>query len=83
MNIFRDTTRTLKKRKMSINDATKVISEWRTDYKILAEEPLSKYLPKTIKLKLFTKMAVGYNKISYNHKLIRVKLGSEAYEVAI
>ncbi len=83
MNMFRETTRTLKKRKMSINDATKVISEWRADYKILAEEPLSKYLPKTIKLKLFTKVAVNYNKISYNHKLIRVKLGSEAYDVAI
>ncbi len=83
MNMFRETTRTLKKRKMSINDATKVISEWRADYKILAEEPLSKYLPKTIKLKLFTKFAVNYNKVSYNHKLIRVKLGSEAYDVAI
>ncbi len=83
MNMFSETTRTLKKRKMSINDATKVISEWRTDYKILAEEPLMKYLPKTIKTKINTKAAIGYNKISYNHKLIRVKLGSEAYEVAI
>lgn len=69
------------KKKMWINDAQKVINGWRTDYMIMSEEPVLKDLPKDFKLKPFTKISVAYNKISYNHKIIHIKLGSEAYEL--
>lgn len=87
MNMFNSSTRTLRTRKMSVNDAQKVISGWRTDYKIMAEEPLMKYMTKDMKkdtkLKLKTKIGIAYNKLTYNYKVVRVKLGSEAYEVAL
>lgn len=87
MNMFSSRTRTLRTRRLAVNDAQKIISGWKTDYKIMTEEPLMKYMTKAMKkdakLKLGTKIAITYNKITYNHKIVRVKLGSEAYEVAL
>ena len=37
------------------------------------------YLPKDVKLKPRTGFKAFYNKVTYNHKIIHVKLGSEAY----
>ena len=62
-----------------LNDAYKVFTGWRSDYKVMGEEPVMKYLPKGIKLKTSTRLKKAYNKLTYNHKIVHVKLGSEAY----
>lgn len=72
-----------RKKKMSINDAQKEFSSWRADYRIMAEKPVMKYLNRQKRIKLSTRLALAYNLITYNHKIIHVKLGSEAYEINI
>ncbi len=72
-----------KRKKMSINDAQKTMSSWRTDYRILAEEPVMKFFKGQKGLKLLTKLGIKYNLITYNHKIIHVKLGSEVYEIKV
>ena len=73
------------RKKMSINDARRVFGNSRTDFKIVSEEPVFKYLvnKKEQQLKLKTRVSINYNIITYNHKIIHVKLGSEAYDVKI
>lgn len=66
-----------------INDTQKVIGGWGTDYKIMEEEPVMKFAKTQEKLKFSTKFAIKYNKIAYNHKVIHVRLGSEAYEILV
>lgn len=71
------------KRKMAIDDAQKTMNSWRTDYKILAEEPVIKYYTSDDKQSLGTTIKLRYSQVAYNHKLIHVKLGNEAYDVNI
>ncbi len=71
------------KKKIFVNDAQRLLGEWGTDYKLISEEPLMKFAGKPDKLKLMTKAAMTYNKISYNYKVVHVRLGGEAYEIAI
>ncbi len=71
------------KKRFFINNTQKVIGEWGTDYKIMEEEPVMEFAKTQEKLKFSTKFAMKYNKISYNHKVIHVRLGSEAYEILI
>ena len=42
-----------------------------------------KFLPDDTKLKFGTKLHAKYNKITYNHKMVHVKLGSESYELVV
>ncbi len=79
-NMFLKNTAIMKRKKhFSLNDAYKVFTAWKSDYKIMEEEPVMKYLPKGIKLRTSTKLKIAYNKLTYNHKIVHVKLGSEAY----
>lgn len=71
------------KKKMAVSDAQKVFSGWRADYRIMEEEPVMKYLGKQKKIKFVTRFAIAYNLITYNHKIIHVRLGSEAYDINI
>lgn len=71
------------RKRNSINDAQKVLGGWGTDYRLISEEPLMKYIGKQKNIKPWTKFAIGYNKITYNHKIIHVRLGSEAYEILV
>lgn len=68
--------------KMSMDDAQQVLSDWRPDYKIMEETPVMEYRPRTGKVGLRAKIAIAYNQTTYNHKVIHVKLGSEAYEIS-
>ena len=70
-------------RRMSIDDAQKILNGWRVDYKIMYEGPVLKCFKKEKDIKLSTKIGIAYNLISYNHKIIHVKLGSEAYDLNI
>ena len=79
-NMFLKNTAIMKRMKhFSLNDAYRVFTAWKSDYKIMEEEPVMKYLPKGMKLKTSTKLKKAYNKLTYNHKIVHVKLGSEAY----
>ncbi len=77
--LFKKTVFIRRKRRFYLNDAYKVFTGWKSDYKVLEEEPVMKYLPKGFKLKTSTKLKKAYNKLTYNHKIVHVKLGSEAY----
>lgn len=77
--LFKNTIFIKKKKRFSVDDAYKLFNSWRSDYRIMQEEPVMKYLPKDVKLKPRTRIKAKYNKLTYNHKIIHVKLGSEAY----
>lgn len=72
-----------RKRKLSVNDAQKFLSEWKIEYRVMDEIPLKKYLEPIKDKKLFTKISLAYNGLTYNHKIIRAKFGSEKYEIKI
>lgn len=76
-------TMTTKKRKMAINDAQKTMNSWRTDFRIISEEPVTDYLGEQKELKWTTKMEMKYNKMAFSHKIIHVKLGSESFEINV
>lgn len=67
--------------KMSMDDAQQVLNDWRPDYKIMEESPVMEYRPRVGKNNLGIKIAIAYNQTTYNHKVIHVKLGSEAYDI--
>lgn len=77
--LFKNSIFIKKKKRFYVDDAYKLFNSWRSDYRIMHEEPVMKYLPKDLKLKPSTRLKVNYNKVTYNHKIIHVKLGSEAY----
>ncbi|MBQ9233894.1 MAG: alpha/beta hydrolase fold domain-containing protein [Lachnospiraceae bacterium] len=77
--LFKNSIFIKKKKRFYVDDSYKLFNSWRSDYKIMHEEPVMRYLPKDTKLKPFTRLKVNYNKVTYNHKIIHVKLGSEAY----
>ncbi len=68
---------------MSIDDAQKVIFGWRPDYRIMAEEPILKYRPQIKSKNINLKIATKYNLVTFNHKIIHLKLGREEYDVTI
>lgn len=68
---------------MSIDDAQKTVYGWRTDYRIMDETPVMKYRPKVKYKKIRTGIAVKYNLITNNHKLLHLKLGREEYDVNV
>lgn len=72
-----------RKRKLSINDAHKFLSGWKLEYRVMDEIPLKKYLEPIKEKKLRTKICLAYNGLTYNHKIIRAKFGSERYEINI
>ncbi len=70
-----------RRRCMSVDDAQKLFNDWRIDYRVMSEEPVTEYLPKFPNLKAITKVKLKLNHISYGYKVIRVKLGSESYGI--
>lgn len=72
-----------RKRKLSIDDAYKFFSGWNLEYRLMDEIPLNKYLEPIKEKKLSTKARLAYNGLTYNHKIIRAKFGSEKYEIKI
>ncbi|MBO5389822.1 MAG: alpha/beta hydrolase fold domain-containing protein [Lachnospiraceae bacterium] len=72
-----------RKRKLAIDDAHKFLSGWNLEYKVMDEIPLKKYLEPIKEKKLMTKLKLGYNGLTLNHKIIRAKFGSEKYEIHI
>lgn len=71
------------KRKFSVDDAQKVLGSWGSDYRIVAEEPITKYITDQKGLNIKTKIGIRYNQISYNYKLVHFRLGGEAYEIKL
>ncbi len=68
-----------KKMLMSVNDAEEFFNGWRSDLQVISEEPIVKYFPPVKKLRFRDKSFIRYNKITYNYKVIRMKLGAEVY----
>ena len=62
-----------------VNDAEKLFNNWRIDYRVISEEPVTKYFDPGAGIGAFAKLKLAYNKVSYNNKIIRMRLGSEAY----
>lgn len=77
--LFKNSIFIKNKKRFSVNDAYKLFNGWRSEYRVMDEEPVMKYLSHDIKLKPGTRLKAAYNKLSYNHKIIHLKLGSEAY----
>jgi len=59
------------------------LSGWKLEYRVMDEIPLKKYLEPIKEKKLRTKICLAYNGLTYNHKIIRAKFGSERYEINI
>lgn len=72
-----------RKLKLSVNDAQKLFGAWKSDYRVMAEEPVTKYVGRLKKLKPVTYIGLWYNKITYNYKIIHIKLGNESYVVKV
>ncbi len=71
-----------RRRGLYVDDADKLFADWSIDYRVMSVEPTSKYLGMEKKdMGWYTRLCVKYNKLSLNHKIIRVKLGAEAYDV--
>ena len=70
-----------RKRKFAIDDAQKTFGAWRSDYRIIEEQPIMRYLELPKDVHLLTKMKYRYNLITYNYRIIHVKLGSEEYKI--
>lgn len=68
---------------MSVDDVQKIVFGWRPDYRIMSEEPIMKYCPAVKVKRLITKISRKYNLITYNHKIIHLKLGREEYDITI
>ncbi len=62
-----------------VNDAEKLFNNWRIDYRVISEEPVTKYFDPGAGIGAFARFKLAYNKVSYNNKIIRMRLGSEAY----
>ena len=62
-----------------VNDAEKLFNNWRIDYRVISEEPVTKYFDPGVGVGAVTKFKLAYNKVSYNNKIIRMRLGSEAF----
>ena len=69
--------------KFYVNDTQRILDNWSADYKLLEEKPVFKAIGKQEDTSLFTKLRIVYNKISYNQKVIRIKLGGEKYDLKI
>lgn len=72
-----------KKKKVSVDDAQEFFNGWRTDIQIIKEEPVMKYFCVKKGADFVSKFSRVYNLITYNHKLIHIKIGAEKYEVIV
>lgn len=70
-----------RKKRLCVGDAQKIFGNWSADNRIMGEEPLMAYFNEKKGLSLRTRIFMAYNKISINRKIIRVKLGAEAYSL--
>ena len=70
-----------RKKKMYVDDAQTLFGSWRSDCYVLSEEPIMKYFKERKGLDLITAMSVKYNLMTYNYKIVHVKLGSEEYNI--
>ncbi len=78
---YKDTVLRRKKRIFYINDAHKTFGNWNIEYRVVSEEPVMRYFVREQKYKIRTNIGIIYNLITYNHKLVHLKLGSEEYKV--
>ena len=73
-----------RKKRTYMDDVDKLFNDWSTDYKVISVEPTMKYINlDKLKLKLSTRLRIKYNKMTYNHKIVRLKLGNEAYAIKV
>ncbi|MGN0435360.1 MAG: alpha/beta hydrolase fold domain-containing protein [Wujia sp.] len=74
-------TLTQRKIKLHIDDAQILFGSWRSDCYVLSEEPIMKYFNEHKGLGLSTALTIWYNLMTYNYKIVHVKLGSEEYNI--
>ncbi len=73
-----------KKKRMYIDDADKLFNDWSPEYRVISVEPTSTYLNlEKNRLKLRTRMYLWYNRMTNNYKIVRLKLGNEAYDIKV
>ncbi len=80
-NVFKKTMINRKKRRFAVEDAYALFGNWSPEYKMKAEEAITKCVPKKLNMKKITRLGLYYNKITENYKLVHIKLGNEVYEV--
>lgn len=72
-----------RKKVLYVNDEGKMFSDWRTEFRVLSEEPASKGLNKIKDFKFKTRLGLWYNRVSLNQKVLHIKLGNEAYDTKL
>ena len=70
-----------RKRKFAVDDAERTFGAWRSDYRIIEERPIMRYIHVPKDVNLLTKLKCRYNLIAYNYRIVHVKLGSEEYKI--
>lgn len=83
LNLTGRTLINTKKRRFAVDDADSLFGEWSPEYKIISEEPVTNFIPDKKGLKLFTRLRIKYNQITFNYKLVHLKLGGEVYEIKL
>lgn len=72
-----------KKKRLAVDDAQELFNEWRTDIQIISEEPVMKYFRAKKEAGPMQKLAIKYNMITNNHKIVRMRIGSEDYNIRL
>lgn len=80
---YRKKSLTRIKKKLAVDDAQELFNSWRSDIQIIAEEPVMKYFDSKKETSLLQKIAIKYNMITYNHKVIRLRVGEESYDIKL
>lgn len=72
-----------RKKILYVNDEGKMFSDWRTEFRVLSDEPVAKCLCKLKGFKLKTRIGLWYNRVSLNQRVLRIKLGNEEYDTKL
>lgn len=72
-----------RKKKLAVNDAQEMFNSWRSDIQIIHEEPVMKYFNVKKGMDLASKLARKYNLLTYNYKIIHMKIGAEEYDIQV
>lgn len=72
-----------RKKVLYVNDIGKMFSDWRAEFRVLSEEPVTKYLCKLKDIKFKTRLALWYNRVSLDQKILHIRLGNEAYDTKL
>lgn len=71
------------KRTFSVDDVSKTLAAWKTEYEILYEDSTLNCFEDEKEFNIFTKLKMAYSRLVYNYKVVNIRLGGESYDIMI